>query len=63
MDHLRRCQICGFWYTPPDFHRIPSQTCDRCYLEIAERLSREADFLPANLRRITYRPHPAGVKQ
>ena len=55
-----RCQFCGFYYTPPDFHRIPSQTCDACYLKIAEGLGREPtppllqeeifplDFLPAS---------------
>ncbi len=53
---LRRCQFCGFHYTPPDFHRVPSQVCDACYLKIHERLSREPDFLPANARRVTYQP-------
>ena len=50
---MNRCQLCGSYYEPPPFHRIPSQTCERCYLEIHRRLSREPDFIPANLRRIT----------
>ena len=63
MNPLRRCQLCGSYYEPPAFHRIPSQVCDRCYLEIHERLSQEADcFIPAKSRRITY-PPATTVKQ
>jgi hypothetical protein len=51
MKNLRRCQFCGFHYEPPNFHRIPSLTCDRCYLEISEELGHEPDFLPINAGR------------
>ena len=25
MDDQRRCQFCGFYYTPPELPRVPSQ--------------------------------------
>jgi len=43
MDDQRRCQFCGFYYTPPELPRVPSEACDACYLKIAERLSSEPD--------------------
>jgi len=41
----RRCQFCGYYYAPPEIERTPSETCDRCYLKIAEKLG--TDFIPA----------------
>jgi len=29
------------YYTPPKFYRSPSQSCDRCWLEINAKLSQE----------------------
>jgi len=60
---MRRCQFCGFWYTPPNFHRVPSEACDTCCLKIAEKPELEPDFTPGNLRRITYRPDDSAVLQ
>ncbi len=60
---LRRCQFCGSYYEPPNFHRIPSQTCDRCYSKISEKLAREPGFLPVHARRITWVPPNPEVKQ
>ena len=36
-----QCQFCGAWYTPYKFYRSPSQTCDRCWLEINAALTQE----------------------
>jgi len=61
---LLRCDFCHSFFERPPHFRAPSGACTRCYLWIrAELISRELDFTPANLKRITYRPDDSTAKQ
>lgn len=54
--NLQHCQFCYALHTPRP-HRVPSQTCDRCWLEIQAGLSQPSpDFSDENCRRITFIP-------
>ena len=43
----QQCQFCSAYYQPPKFYRSPSQSCDRCWLEINAALTQEgSNMLP-----------------
>ena len=42
---MQQCQFCYAYYTPPKFYRSPSQSCDRCWLEINAMVRPESTWL------------------
>ena len=42
MSQLKACQFCFNWHEPVD-GRVPSETCNQCWLEINAQLMMDAD--------------------
>lgn len=52
---LISCQFCGALHKAHAW-RVPSLTCDRCWLEIQAGMITEQDFSAANQAKINYLP-------